>query len=198
MKPRRDRTMDKKVRDTAEKLFNSEYEKLTKQEKHVAHHITERTPISTNIVQDYSEQLTFGQKMADKVASFGGSWIFISIFACVMVIWIFLNSFILIKLNGSFDPYPYILLNLVLSMLAAIQAPIILMSQNRQAYKDRLNTEHDYEVDLKAELEIIGLHEKLDSLKQEQWSELISIQEEQLKLLGQLVEDLKKNKRNDS
>jgi uncharacterized membrane protein len=110
-----------------------------------------------------------------------------------MVIWIILNSFILIKLNSSFDPYPYILLNLVLSMLAAIQAPIILMSQNRQAYKDRLNTEHDYEVDLKAELEIIGLHEKLDSLKEEQWKELISIQEEQLKLLGQLVEDLKKD-----
>ena len=196
MKPRRDSTMDKKVRDTTEKLFNSEYEKLTKQEKHVAHHITERTPISTNIVQDYSEQLTFGQKMADKVASFGGSWIFISIFACVMVIWIIMNSFILIKLNSSFDPYPYILLNLVLSMLAAIQAPIILMSQNRQAYKDRLNTEHDYEVDLKAELEIIGLHEKIDSLKQEQWKELISIQEEQLKLLGQLVQDLKKDKQN--
>ena len=188
--------MDKKVRDTAEKLFSSEYEKLSKQEKHVAHHITERTPISTNVVQDYSEQMTFGQKMADKVASFGGSWIFILIFMTVMVIWVILNSFILIKLGSSFDPYPYILLNLVLSMLAAIQAPIILMSQNRQAYKDRLNTEHDYEVDLKAELEIIGLHEKLDSLKQEQWKGLISIQEEQLKLLGQLVEDLKKDKRN--
>jgi uncharacterized membrane protein len=190
--------MDKKVRDTAEKLFSSEYEKLTEQEKHVAHHISKRTPISTNIVQDYSEQMTLGQKMADKVASFGGSWIFISIFMGVMVIWILLNSFILIKLNSSFDPYPYILLNLVLSMLAAIQAPIILMSQNRQAYKDRLSAEHDYEVNLKAELEIISLHEKVDSLKQEQWKELISIQQEQLRLLSQLVEDLKKNKRNTS
>ena len=186
--------MDKKARDTAEKLFSSEYEKLTEQEKHVAHHIIKRTPISTNIVQDYSDQMTLGQKMADKVASFGGSWIFISIFMSVMVIWIILNSFILIKLNSSFDPYPYILLNLVLSMLAAIQAPIILMSQNRQAYKDRLSAEHDYEVNLKAELEIIGLHEKIDSLKQEQWKELISIQQEQLKLLSQLTEDLKKNK----
>jgi uncharacterized membrane protein len=194
--PRKDGTMDNKIRDAAEKLFNSEYENLSEQERHVAHHITERTPISTNIVQDYSEQLTLGQKMADKVASFGGSWVFISIFACVMIVWIIMNSFILTKLNSSFDPYPYILLNLVLSMLAAIQAPIILMSQNRQAYKDRLNTEHDYEVDLKAELEIIGLHEKIDSLKQEQWKELISIQEEQLKLLGQLVEDLKKDKQN--
>jgi len=188
--------MDKKIRDTAEKLFSSEYEKLSKQEKHVAHHITERTPISTNVIQDYSEQMTFGQRMADNVASFGGSWAFIIIFMVVLVMWIVLNSFILIKLgSGSFDPYPYIFLNLILSMLAAIQAPIIMMSQNRQAYKDRLSAEHDYEVNLKAELEIIGLHEKVDSLKQEQWKELIAIQEEQLKLLGQLIEDLKKDKR---
>ena len=189
--------MDKKVRETAEKLFSSEYEKLTKQERHVAHHITERTPISTNVIQDYSEQMTLGQKMADKVASFGGSWMFIIIFMVVLVSWIILNSFILIKLSSSsFDPYPYIFLNLILSMLAAIQAPIIMMSQNRQAYKDRLSAEHDYEVNLKAELEIIGLHEKVDSLKQEQWRDLISIQEEQLRLLSQLVEDLKKNKQN--
>ena len=199
MKPRRDNIMDKKVRDTAEKLFSSEYEKLSKQEKHVAHHITERTPISTNIIQDYSEQLTFGQRMADKVASFGGSWAFIIIFMIVLVGWIVLNSFILIRLrNGSFDPYPYIFLNLILSMLAAIQAPIIMMSQNRQAYKDRLSAEHDYEVNLKAELEIIALHEKVDTLKQEQWKGLIAIQEEQLKLLGQLVEELKKDKRKPS
>jgi uncharacterized membrane protein len=185
--------VDTKIRDTAQKLFNAEYEKLTKQEKHVAHHITERTPISENVIQDYSEKLTFGQRMADNVASFGGSWMFIIIFMVVLVTWIILNSFILIKLSsGSFDPYPYILLNLVLSMLAAIQAPIILMSQNRQAYKDRLSAEHDYEVNLKAELEIISLHEKVDSLKEAQWKELILIQQEQLKLLGQLVEDLKK------
>ena len=187
--------MDKKVRDTAEKLFSSEYEKLSEQERHVAHHITERTPISENIVQSYSEQLTFGQRMADNVASFGGSWAFIIIFMVVLIAWIILNSFILIKLrSGSFDPYPYIFLNLILSMLAAIQAPIIMMSQNRQSYKDRLSAEHDYEVNLKAELEIIALHEKIDSLKQEQWKGLIAIQEEQLRLLGQLVEDLKKDK----
>jgi uncharacterized membrane protein len=185
--------MDKKIRDTAEKLFSSDYEKLTEQEKHVAHHITERTPISTNIVRDYFQQMTFGQKMADKVASFGGSWLFILIFMSVLVIWIVLNSYILIKMGSSFDPYPYIFLNLILSMIAAIQAPIILMSQNRQAYKDRLSAEHDYEVNLKAELEIIGLHEKVDSLRQEQWGELIVIQHEQLSLLSQLVEKLKKD-----
>jgi uncharacterized membrane protein len=188
--------VDQKAQNTAEKLFRSKYEKLTEQEKHVAHHITERTPISTNVVQDLAKDATFGQKMADKVASFGGSWTFISIFMGVMVTWIFLNSFILIKLSkGSFDPYPYILLNLVLSMLAAIQAPIILMSQNRQAYKDRLSAEHDYEVNLKAEFEIIGLHEKMDSLREKQWGELISIQQEQLRLLSQLLEDRKKDQR---
>jgi uncharacterized membrane protein len=187
--------MDQKIHDMAERLFRSKYEELTELEKHVAHHITERTPISKNVIQDFSEQMTLGQKMADKVASFGGSWLFISIFMVVMVVWIILNSFILLKLNSSFDPYPYILLNLVLSMLAAIQAPVILMSQNRQAYKDRLSAEHDYEVNLKAELEIIGLHEKVDSLREKQWSELISIQQEQLKLLRQLLEDLKKDQR---
>jgi uncharacterized membrane protein len=181
--------MDQQVRDNAEKLFRSKYEQLTEQEKHVAEHITARTHISRNVIQDFPEQMTFGQRMADKVASFGGSWIFISIFMGVMVIWILLNSFILVKLNGPFDPYPYILLNLVLSMLAAIQAPIILMSQNRQAYKDRLSAEHDYEVNLKAELEIMGLHEKVDSLREHQWSELIAIQQEQLRLLSQLVAD---------
>jgi len=187
--------MEQKVRDTAEKIFRSKFEELTEIERHVAHHITKRTPISKNVAQDFSEQMTFGQKLADKVASFGGSWIFISIFMAVMVIWILLNSFILFKLNSSFDPYPYILLNLVLSMLAAIQAPIILMSQNRQSFKDRLSAEHDYEVNLKAELEIIGLHEKVDSLREKQWSELISIQQEQLRLLKQLLEDPKTNQR---
>jgi len=184
--------MDQNIRDKAEKLFRAKFEQLTESQKHVAQHITERTTISTNLVQGFSEKLTLGQSMADKVATFGGSWTFISIFMCVMLIWIFLNSFILIKLNSSFDPYPYILLNLVLSMLAAIQAPIILMSQNRQAYKDRLSAEHDYEVNLKAELEITGLHEKVDLLREQQWGELIAIQQEQLKLLSQLVEDLSK------
>jgi uncharacterized membrane protein len=184
--------MEQKAHDTVKKLFGSKFEELSEIERHVAQHITERTPISTNVIQDYSDKLTFGQKMADKVASFGGSWLFISIFTGLIVLWILLNSFILINLDSSFDPYPYIFLNLVLSMLAAFQAPVILMSQNRQSFKDRLSAEHDYEVNLKAELEIIGLHEKVDSLREQQWSELIAIQQEQLRLLGQLIEDLNK------
>ena len=185
--------MNQKVREISEKLFRMKYEQLGEREKNVAHHLAARTHVSRNVAQDFSAQLTFGQRLADKVAAFGGSWTFISIFAVVMVIWVLLNSFVLITYRESFDPYPYILLNLFLSMLAAIQAPVILMSQNRQAYKDRLSAEHDYEVNLKAELEIMALHEKIDLLREKQWSELISFQQEQLRLLSQLIEDLKKN-----
>jgi len=180
--------------ELSEKLFRKKYEQLGKHERHVVHHLAARTHIAQNVIQDFAEQMTFGQRMADKVAAFGGSWTFISLFAVVLIIWILLNSFILIRYgNTTFDPYPYILLNLFLSMLAAIQAPIILMSQNRQAYKDRLSAEHDYEVNLKAELEIMTLHEKIDALRDKQWSELISIQQEQLSLLGQLTNGLKNN-----
>jgi uncharacterized membrane protein len=189
----KDNTMNHKLDEISEKLFHLKYEQLGKQEKKVVQHLAERTHIARSISQDISEQQTFGQRLADKVAAFGGSWTFISIFAVVLVIWVLLNSFILISYSASFDPYPYILLNLFLSMLAAIQAPIILMSQNRQAYKDRMSAEHDYEVNLKSELEIMTLHEKMDLLREKQWSELISIQQEQLKLLSQLVKDLKKN-----
>ena len=174
--------------ELSEKLFRTKYEQLGKQEKHVAHHLAQRTHITRNVAQDLTEQATFGQRLADKVASFGGSWTFISLFAAVLVVWIILNSVILVRYGSeSFDPYPYILLNLFLSMLAAIQAPIILMSQNRQAYKDRMSAEHDYEVNLKAELEIITLHEKMDLLRDQQWSELIAIQQEQLTLLNRIT-----------
>jgi uncharacterized membrane protein len=186
--------MNQKVNDISEKIFHTKYEQLGEREKKVAHHLAERIHIARNVAHDFSEQLNFGQRLADKVAAFGGSWTFISIFAIVLVIWVLLNSFVLITYHESFDPYPYILLNLFLSMLAAVQAPIILMSQNRQAFKDRMSAEHDYEVNLKAELEIMGLHEKVDLLREKQWSELISIQQEQLGLLSQLIKDLKRNK----
>ncbi|MDD5286622.1 MAG: DUF1003 domain-containing protein [Desulfuromonadaceae bacterium] len=181
--------MNQREVEIAEKLFRTKYAQLGKKERHVVHHLAERTHIAKNVTQELSEKLTFGQKLADKVAIFGGSWTFISIFAVVLIVWIILNSFILINYEKSFDPYPYILLNLFLSMLAAIQAPIILMSQNRQAYKDRLSAEHDYEVNLKAELEILTLHEKIDLLRETQWNELISIQQEQLKLLSKLTKE---------
>ncbi|RZJ26936.1 MAG: DUF1003 domain-containing protein, partial [Haliea sp.] len=124
----------------------------------------------------------------DAVASFGGSWTFIMLFGITLVAWVVLNSLILVRYGRSFDPYPYILLNLFLSMLASIQAPIILMSQNRQAQKDRQVAAHDYEVNLKAELEIMLLHEKVDLLREGQWGELLAIQQEQIRLMTQLLD----------
>jgi uncharacterized membrane protein len=126
-----------------------------------------------------------GEKVADRGATFGGSWMFIFIFGGVLLSWIILNSLMLA--NRAFDPYPYILLNLFLSMLAAIQAPIIMMSQNRQAAKDRETAKHDYEVNLKSELEIRRLHEKMDELREDKWIELIKLQQEQINLLEELA-----------
>jgi CRP/FNR family transcriptional regulator, cyclic AMP receptor protein len=121
-----------------------------------------RTHVSRNPNLEEEERLTFGQRVADRVATFGGSWTFIISFGVFLFIWIVINSIVL--LSRAFDPYPYILLNLFLSMLAALQAPVIMMSQNRQAAKDRLKADLDYEVNLKAELEVAQLHRKLDHL----------------------------------
>lgn len=122
-------------------------------------------PVSRDSASDFSGQLSFGQRMADRVAAFGGSWTFIGLFFACLVGWVVLNSLILNRIGGGFDPYPYILLNLFLSMIAALQAPIIMMSQNRQAAHDRLDAALDYQVNLKAELEIARLHERLDELR---------------------------------
>ncbi len=178
----------KKSNDIAEKIFGVPYESLDATSKKVAQHITDRKHIARNTALGADGQASKGQRAADAVAQFGGSWTFIGLFAAILLSWIGLNSFILISYNDAFDPYPYILLNLFLSMLAAVQAPIILMSQNRQAEKDRSSAEHDYEVNLKAELEIMLLHEKIDLLRETQWSELLEIQKEQLKLLSGLIE----------
>jgi len=121
-----------------------------------------RTRVSRNPNVEEEDRLTFGQRLADKVASFGGSWTFIISFGVVMLIWVILNSTAL--LLKHFDPYPYILLNLFLSMIASVQAPLIMMSQNRQASKDRLKSDLDYEVNLKAELEVAHLHRKVDNI----------------------------------
>ncbi len=173
---------------TSEKLLGKSYETMDEHTQKVARHITERTHISKNVAHELDDAKSFGQSAADTVARFGGSWAFIMLFAVVLVSWVILNSYILVNYGKAFDPYPYILLNLFLSMLASIQAPIILMSQNRQAEKDRINAEHDYEVNLKAELEIMLLHEKLDALREKQWMELLEIQNQQLKLLTDLLE----------
>jgi uncharacterized membrane protein len=153
----------------------------------VAEHIAEHKAI-TRSQHDQQPEATFGQKAADAVARFGGSWTFIMVFALVLVSWVVLNSFLLTRGGGKpFDPFPYILLNLFLSMLASIQAPVILMSQNRQGEIDRLNASNDYEINLKAELEIMALHEKMDEFK----LQLLEMQHEQLRLLKMLCHDHK-------
>jgi len=126
--------------------------------------------------------LTLGQRAADRIARFGGSWPFLGIFALVTMVWMLFNE----EWPRPFDPYPFILLNLVLSCLAAVQAPVILMSQNRQAEKDRLHAQLDYEVNLKAEIEILALHEKLDVMREKSWSDLVALQERQLALLDRI------------
>ena len=173
--------------DLAKRFLGRDWEKLSEREKRVIQYVGERHHVSHDTNQEFETKLSFGQKLADKVAAFGGSWTFIIIFAAVLLSWILLNSLILAQRSVEFDAYPYILLNLFLSMLAAIQAPVILMSQNRQGVKDRLDAAHDYEVNLKAELEILSLHEKLDELRDQKWAELILMQQNQIELLTQLL-----------
>jgi len=147
--------------------------------------ISEYEAVSENINEIYNENISFGDRLADKIATFGGSWGFIIFFISILFIWILINSAILI--NKTFDPFPFILLNLILSSLAAFQAPIIMMSQNRQAKKDRIQAEMDYKVNLKAELEIRQIRTKLDQLSSHQWQRLLEIQELQNELLQKSV-----------
>jgi uncharacterized membrane protein len=184
--------MKREVHELSKQLLHKEYDSLSPREQNVIRLISQRLHVSRDVLTEHEESLTFGQRMADRVAAFGGSWIFILLFFGVMILWIAINSYVLIQWNRHiFDPYPYILLNLVLSMMAAIQAPIIMMSQNRQAVKDRVDATHDYEVNLKAELEIMALHQKIDALREHQWEELIMMQREQIRLLTLLIEELK-------
>ena len=181
--------MSNQLKDLAKKVFNAGVDGLSERERRVIQHVADRLHISRNTNRQFDEKLTFGQRLADKVAAFGGSWTFILIFGAVLLAWVVLNSYILARRGRVFDPYPYILLNLFLSMIAALQAPVIMMSQNRQAVKDRLDAAHDYEVNLKAELEIHALHDKMDLLRDQQWTELIVMQQEQIKLLTRLLEE---------
>jgi uncharacterized membrane protein len=166
-------------------LLESEKGELTTLDHEVLESLQRHETLSSNVDAEFDKDSTLGEKMADGVASFGGSWKFITIFASILVIWIALNSFLLLR--RPFDPYPFILLNLVLSCLAAIQAPVIMMSQNRQESKDRLRSQHDYRVNLKAELEIRQLHDKIDHLLSHQWERLVEIQQIQIDLLSELT-----------
>lgn len=145
--------------------------------------------LSENIQDDIESGLTFGQRVADNVAAFGGSWRFIIVFFSFLLTWMAINIWVLV--NKPFDPYPFILLNLILSCLAAIQAPIIMMSQNRQEQKDRMRAEHDYKINLKAELEIKLLSEKIDHLLVHQNKKLLEMQEIQTDYLNDIMNELK-------
>jgi len=165
-------------------LLESERGDLTALEREVVESLREHDLLSANVDVEFERDWTLGERLADRIATFGGSWVFLIFFASFLALWIAANTVALWR--PPLDPFPYILLNLVLSCLAAIQAPIIMMSQNRQEAKDRLRSQHDYQVNLKAELEIRQLHEKIDHLLSHQWERLVELQQIQLELLTEL------------
>lgn len=160
--------MNQRLHHIAARLLNYGAADLHPADRQALERIAADSPVSRDSGATFEDQLSLGQRLADRVAAFGGSWTFIGLFAGVLVGWVILNSALLARWNDAFDPYPYILLNLFLSMLAAIQAPVIMMSQNRQASKDRLQAQLDYQVNLKAELEIARLHERIDAIRAEE------------------------------
>ena len=166
-------------------MLEEEKGELSELEMNVVKSFREQELLSKDINTEFDRNITIGQHIADKVAEFGGSWRFIIIFALVLFTWVAINSLVL--LWRPFDPYPFILLNLILSCLASIQAPVIMMSQNRQEAKDRMRSEHDYEVNLKAELEIRHLNEKMDHILSHQWQRLLEIQQVQMELMEEIA-----------
>jgi uncharacterized membrane protein len=170
-------------------LVRQENRELNSLEKEVVQAISANKILSENIEDDLEEKLTFGQKIADHIASFGGSWTFIISFFTFILLWMLVNIWMLAK--KPFDPYPFILLNLILSCLAAIQAPIIMMSQNRQEHKDRIRSEHDYKINLKAELEIQLLNEKVEHVINHQSKRMMEIQQIQADYLEDILKELK-------
>jgi uncharacterized membrane protein len=164
-----------------EEMLRQEHGEFTELDQQVAQSIANQDTIAANTEDDFLEQRTLGQRLSDGLANFGGSWIFLISFGAFLIVWMAIS--VAMGEKSSFDPYPFILLNLVLSCLAAIQAPIIMMSQKRQEAKDRLRSRNDYQVNLKAEVEIRSLHEKLDHLITKQWQRLAEIQQIQLEML---------------
>jgi uncharacterized membrane protein/uncharacterized membrane protein YeaQ/YmgE (transglycosylase-associated protein family) len=155
-------------------------------ERRVFRALLGRQTIAKDTSESFQEQMTFGERVADRVAEFGGSWTFLGLFAAFMLGWIFLNS----AQDHPLDPFPFILLNLFLSCLAAVQAPVIMMSQNRQAAKDRFEAQQDYQVNLKSEMEIMSIHTKLDEARDLQWKSLLELQNHQMDILFRLEQRL--------
>jgi len=175
--------MDEQIRQLAQQLLDSGIGKLSVRERQVIARVMNRHTVSRNVNQAFEERRSVGDRLADQVAAFGGSWTFIILALIALLTWVLLNSALLTLGGSSFDPYPFIFLNLILSMLAALQAPIIMMSQNRQTARDRLAASLDYEINLKAELEIMGLHKKLEDMQVEHIGGLLRLGQEQCRLL---------------
>jgi uncharacterized membrane protein len=171
--------------------LTEEIGELTMLEKTVLSSLTDNTTLTDKIEEEGQQNITFGQKIADKVATFGGSWTFIISFGVFIFLWIAINVFWLV--NKSFDPYPFILLNLILSCIAALQAPVIMMSQNRQEDKDRERAKKDYMINLKSEIEIRTLHEKIDHFIINQQQELFEIQKIQVEMMADILKKVKKS-----
>ena len=172
--------------ELAKRVLRTEWAQLSDGERRVIEAVLKRATISRD-PGEVVDTRSFGERLADRIAQFGGSWPFILIFLGALACWVVLNTVILARRGEAFDPYPYILLNLFLSMLASLQAPVIMMSQNRQAAKDRQDAANDYEVNLKAEIEIRHLHEKLDELREKRWEELVQMQREQIEMLKAMI-----------
>jgi len=172
-----------------ELLIEEEVGELSNLENEVVNAIARNKLVSDNIEVELDKKLTFGERLSDRIANFGGSWTFIIYFFTALFLWIGINIFVLVK--KPFDPYPFILLNLILSCLASIQAPIIMMSQNRKEARDRLRSENDYKINLKAELEIRVIHEKLDHMVAHQNQKMLEIQEIQADFLEDIMKMLK-------
>lgn len=185
--------MTKNSLSNLHQLMETEDAQLEKLHQIIRDTINEESLIAKKVCEDEAlQESTFGERVADKVAEFGGSWTFILSFFFILLCWIAINTFVLTK--DPFDPYPYILLNLVLSCLAALQAPVIMMSQNRQEIKDRQRSQNDYLINLKAEIEVRRLHEKVDLLMEEQYRHLFDIQKQQLVILEDLQAEVRKLK----
>jgi uncharacterized membrane protein len=168
-----------------ESLLKAEKGELSDLDRQVALSMATHETMAENTAADFEGRRTFGERLADRFASFGGSWSFILLFLTALLLWTVVNT--TLPEPTRFDPYPFILLNLVLSCLAALQAPVIMMSQKRQEAKDRLRSQNDYRVNLKAELEIRHLHEKIDHLISRQWQRLAEIQQLQIEIMQDMA-----------
>jgi uncharacterized membrane protein len=173
--------------ETAKKFLARELERLNVQEREIVSRFINRKGVARNVEREFAEHLTLGERIADRFATVMGSWPFIICQSIILAIWVALN---LMAYINHWDPYPFILLNLALSFQAAYAAPIIMMSQNRQAEKDRMQSQSDYEVNLKAEMEIMQLHEKFNELRDHYWANLIGMQQQQIDMLERLINEL--------